>query len=1114
MVMLPPGTVLITVLLAATAFGFLLVHALRTSDNRALASLGLKYARNSPGKVLAQSLPVALVIAVILSSLSVGDGLFQMVERNTDRNLAGVELMVDAPDLLPQQVLDRAQLGASALPVIRLDALASKINSNRNLGVELFGMPDHDEDFARFFHKEGGSTGKVPDFPGAFVNSALSYRLGITRGDRLRVVVDPDLLTESTLFGYGSVGERILNLSVEEVVEDRGIGRFREDAVDRVDPLVFVELAELQRQLGLDRHVNTVLLDTSDDPSITPDRIREGLDRAITASDGGMEIRRANAAGGYLVHSKDFFFDPEEKGCTCEGGVETLSYFVDGMSSDGGELSYSVIGSRSDMNLGPDEIMVSNWTAHHLGVGPSDQVNVSFRTVTPFGTLQEGHARFRVAGIYPMVGLEAEPALIPPIQGITDEASCASWDPSFNVNISSIQDDDLEYWNLYRTTPKAFISIHRARELWSISTGNTTAVWYPEGNVSILTADLNDSVTLSSLDASVVSLKQNALDSSRGISIFPAMFLTFGMVVLLASLLIMAATVRALSMSRARDWGMIRALGVKTRGVGFAGVCEAVPSLLAGSVLGVALGWILSHLVNQGLNSAWSTTVEGSSVPFFISPLSVVMAVSSGLLIALVLVLMSTLWETGRVRNANIARSDSTVDVGSGCRPVAAYSGIILTAAGLSVILLGHRTSGFDMAWSFMAGALGLASGITLAIYSHVSKTTSSSATSLMVTSNLARRCRRNASVALTMALCLTLASSLTVVEGMLVGGLNEQETAYGGGADFLVQTDLPFKGMLSSIEDELDCSVTAFLARGTEGGKCSNLNAPFPPRLLGVPIQMHSGLSFGLSQRDDRFGSDGEAWQGLQGEVDGKVPIMADINTLLWIYHENLGSTFTISGEDGEDRQLLVIGVLEPSVLTGSFVLGEDHLRELFPASSGNTFFLLSGETGGEFSGTDPDTIADAFDQYSPVVSLPSDLALENLEAEMSYLSLFRDYLLLGVVSAFAAGGVFAHLRNVGNRREMELLRSVGVGRKRALGFLMMENFTVFFISGAGAVGGTVVASVVLWSTGFGTGLSSDALLRGLTVVGSVLAVALVMNYISAAVSTRDYHAMNRRGE
>ena len=53
--------------------------------------------------------------------------------------------------------------------------------------------------------------------------------------------------------------------------------------------------------------------------------------------------------------------------------------------------------------------------------------------------------------------------LAPEYPGITEATSLGDWDPPFPVDLSRIRPQDEEYWNDYRTTPKAFIAFERGR---------------------------------------------------------------------------------------------------------------------------------------------------------------------------------------------------------------------------------------------------------------------------------------------------------------------------------------------------------------------------------------------------------------------------------------------------------------------------------------------------------------------------------------------------------------------------------------------------------------------------------------------------------------------------
>ena len=61
----------------------------------------------------------------------------------------------------------------------------------------------------------------------------------------------------------------------------------------------------------------------------------------------------------------------------------------------------------------------------------------------------------------PIEGLAADRDLVPEYPGITGSESLADWDPPFPVDLARVRDRDEEYWDQYRTTPKAFITLAR-----------------------------------------------------------------------------------------------------------------------------------------------------------------------------------------------------------------------------------------------------------------------------------------------------------------------------------------------------------------------------------------------------------------------------------------------------------------------------------------------------------------------------------------------------------------------------------------------------------------------------------------------------------------------------
>ena len=66
--------------------------------------------------------------------------------------------------------------------------------------------------------------------------------------------------------------------------------------------------------------------------------------------------------------------------------------------------------------------------------------------------------------IIPQSGGMADRELAPFIPGLSDAGSCSEWEAGVPVNLESIREKDEDYWNKYRGSPKAFISLAKAEK--------------------------------------------------------------------------------------------------------------------------------------------------------------------------------------------------------------------------------------------------------------------------------------------------------------------------------------------------------------------------------------------------------------------------------------------------------------------------------------------------------------------------------------------------------------------------------------------------------------------------------------------------------------------------
>src|SRR5205807_382291 len=55
----------------------------------------------------------------------------------------------------------------------------------------------------------------------------------------------------------------------------------------------------------------------------------------------------------------------------------------------------------------------------------------------------------------------------------------SDWDPPFPIDLKRVRPKDEQYWDKYRSTPKAFLPLAKAQALWGSRFGNLTSIRMP-----------------------------------------------------------------------------------------------------------------------------------------------------------------------------------------------------------------------------------------------------------------------------------------------------------------------------------------------------------------------------------------------------------------------------------------------------------------------------------------------------------------------------------------------------------------------------------------------------------------------------------------------------------
>jgi hypothetical protein len=309
---------------------------------------------------------------------------------------------------------------------------------------------------------------------------------------------------------------------------------------------------------------------------------------------------------------------------------------------------------------GPDEILIDRWLADDLAaqgapVAVGDRIAVThFLPETLHGRVEETTTTFRIAGIAAMQGAAVARDLVPEVEGVSDEASIADWDPPFPFDAARVRttpphDEDDRYWKAHGTTPKAFVALDTARRIAGSRFGRTTAWHLPPGSVDPARVgdELAARIAPAELGLRVVPLRATALAAARGSTPFGGLFLALSSFVVAAGLLLEWLLFDLLVAARSRDVGILAAVGWPPRRLATLLVAVAGSAAAAGAVVGTLAGPLWARGLLAVLGQAWDSDVAVGSARVFAVPPSWGAAVPGGLA-ALAVSLAAVAWAARR----------------------------------------------------------------------------------------------------------------------------------------------------------------------------------------------------------------------------------------------------------------------------------------------------------------------------------------------------------------------------------------------------------------------------------------------------------------------------------
>lgn len=984
---------------------------------------------------------------------------------------------------------------------------------------------------------------------GAHVSQALASALGVGVGDTFVVRVERPSAIPRDLALAPDDNSAALRVEVERLLGVPDFGAFALDASPAPPPSVFVDLTWLQRQMEVEGRANLGLFDviSDDDHGADVAGLQEALERRWTLADASLAVE--DIAGGQreLVTRRIFLDEPvvavlDALDVAPLTGVFT--YFVNTLRVGDRRIPYSMVAALGPLGRGPvgddpllalgaglggRELRLNAWALADLGLdpvsvgtaSPPTEVELDYYVVDASRRLVTRQSTFTLAGVTPNIdgapleGSDAGRELMPDFPGLADADSCREWEPGTPVDLDAIRDVDEAYWDDFKGTPKAVITLPAGRELWSSRFGALTGVRFAPRDEDAVVGALRAQLDAASVGLLLRDVRGARARASESATDFGGLFIGLSFFLLVAALLLTTQLFLFGVEARARELGMLGAVGLAKPTVRWLVLWEVAGVAALGAALGAPLGLLYTRLVLRGLDTLWADAVARTPLVFHATWLSIALGAAIAFvstLIAARLALRSlerrsalellqsergVLAEPSDDQLARSARRSSavavlaavasiglalSVDIASGARASGAYfgAGALLVVAGLAgvrVWLCSPKRSGGDSA----------AHGVV-------------SMSALGVTNTLRRRGRSFGTVA-SMALGVYLV--LAVGANRLGPVVDPTDRASGtGGFVFYGRTSLPLLHDLETdegrtamgldAEDLEGVSLVRMRVRDGDDASCLNLARPGAPRLLGVdPELLAERRAFPFAKT---LHPTEDPWRLLsEPQADGAVPAIGDVTSLTWQLKLGLGDTVGYVDERGRPFEVRIVAALSDTILQGDLVIAERHFEARFPSQSGHRRLLVDAPRGR--ADELQRTLTRALDDIG--LALESSAArLDTFHAvQNTYLAIFQALGALGLLVG-TLGLALLVLRNTEERRgELALLGAVGFTRRRVGTLVSLEYGALVALGLAvGALGAALaMAPVLLGSGGLGSIRSAVLLLAAIAASSGLWIVCAV---------------------
>jgi putative ABC transport system permease protein len=1001
--------------------------------------------------------------AVLTGALVVGDSVRMSLNKLVDVRLGNTRLAMQTGDRFVRARLATelgAKLNVRTSPLLMIQGVSVNPESEARINrVQVVGV---DSSFWALCGIDIDNISKDE----AVISSNISQKLNIRVGDEFLLRVEKvTIIPLNTPFSQDVDPSVAIRLKVKAIADDQSMGRFSLKSNQAAPYNVFVSREMLSRKLDLEGKANVILVANNLNNSLTEIDANRVLKEVFQLGDAGIMIRELNESNRYEVLSERIFIDKPIAESILRLNIphETvLTYLVNSIGLRGKETPYSFVSATSSSLLERDikdnEIVLNEWLVKDLGASIGDSISLKYFVIGPLRTIKEVRKSFLVKGFTPTQSKLINNSLMPLFPGLADAGSCHDWETGVPIDLSKIRDKDEKYWNDFRGTPKALITIQAGLNIWGNKFGSYTSIRFDRDKIQLeqLKKEILNCIKPEDVGLSFTPVYSQGLIAANNSVDFGSLFLSLSFFVIAAGILLTVLIYSLNTESRKEEIGILSGLGFERRLIVRIRFGESILVALIGGIVGALFGVIYNYALVWGLNSVWQGAVHTNNLEVFVKSTTVLIGAFGGVLVALISIYFVTQRKLKQPISSLIKSStDSTLVIDRNYHNASILIALVSILGAVSMVIYSLLSPGEVNAEMFLsAGGLFLLGCVALVNWNIRIIRDRIHCSPLSIIQLALKNASRNKNRSLTTIVLLALG-----VFSIIITGAN-RKTFYGvenlrqsgtGGFLFWSETTLPIQYNLNTSigkakfgfdSDELLNSVDFVQIHSLEGddASCLNLNQVQHPRILGVKPETfnsrHSFLFVSYLNGIDK----NSTWLELKKKFgDDIVPAIADQTVITWGLKKSVGDTLIYLNEFGQRIKLLLIAGLDNSIFQGNLIISDSLFIQNFPSTSGSKIMLIDA------TATNPKQLSQALssaltDYGIELTSTTARLAEFN-SVENTYLTVFMVLGGLGVIiGTFGLGVVL--LRNMLERRsEIALMMAIGYRKKQIFALIFVEN-------------------------------------------------------------------------